>query len=157
MTKNKILVSRCLFGGDPVRYDGKSKAETDLLFDEWRREGILVPVCPEVDGGLPVPRPPAEIMQDGRIVNAEGLDVTGEYSLGARIALETAIRENVAFCILKESSPSCGSSKIHDGTFSGQKIPGEGMTVKLLRDNGFKVFSEKQIKEAAEYLRQDTL
>ncbi len=151
MTLPKILVSRCLYGGDPVRYDGRDKAETDEIFDKWRREGRLVPVCPEVDGGLPVPRPPAEIVGD-RIINAEGIDVTREYRTGAEAAVKTALAENVAFCIMKESSPSCGSSNIYDGSFAGVKIPSEGLTVRLLRENGFKVFSEKEIKKAEEYL-----
>lgn len=151
MKKHKILVSRCLYGGEPVRYDGKTKEETNEIFNRWRDEGMLIPVCPEVDGGLSVPRPPAEITEDG-IINSEGTDVTGAYEAGASIAVKKAIDEDVAFCIMKEGSPSCGSSLIYDGTFSGRKIPGEGLTVKLLRENGFKVFSEKEIKDAADYL-----
>ncbi|MDD6190140.1 MAG: DUF523 domain-containing protein [Firmicutes bacterium] len=151
MKKHKILVSRCLYGGEPVRYDGKIKEETDKIFSRWRDEGMLIPVCPEVDGGLPVPRPPAEITVNG-IINSEGTDVTGAYKAGAEIAVKRAIDEDAAFCIMKEGSPSCGSSCIYDGSFSGCKIPGEGLTVKLLREKGFKVFSEKEIKDAAEYL-----
>ena len=94
----KILVSQCLFGGDPVRYDGKSKEETDPRFVKWKAEGRFVPVCPEVFGGLSVPR--ADAQRKGEmVVSRSGVDVTEEYLKGAEEALRLA-RENDVICAL---------------------------------------------------------
>lgn len=142
----KILVSMCLFGGEPVRYDGKTKEECSELFLKWKNEGRLVPVCPEVFGGLPVPRSDAQI-QDERVVTRDGKDVTAEYMRGAQEAVRLADEYNVLCAVMKEKSPSCGSSLIYDGTFTGNIIEGEGLAVQLLRKNGVKVFSENQLDE----------
>lgn len=142
----KILVSTCLYGGPPVRYDGKTKNEQDSRFLKWKEEGILIPICPEVFGGLDIPRPPAERNGD-KILTQAGKDVTKEYTLGAKEAVRIAKENNVAFCIMKESSPSCGSKKIYDGNFTGTKISGQGLTVELLKKEGFIVFSEKDLDE----------
>ncbi|HIU26611.1 MAG TPA: DUF523 domain-containing protein [Candidatus Copromorpha excrementigallinarum] len=149
----KILVSSCLYGGRPVRYDGKSKEERDPRFLAWKAEGRLIPVCPEVMGGLCVPRPDAQRQKD-RVVTRTGRDVTEEYMRGAKIALEAAVKEGAAFAILKEKSPSCGSRIIYDGTFSGETIPGQGITAELLRKRGIKVFSEEELDEAEEFLKK---
>ncbi len=149
----KILVSQCLYGGEPVRYDGKSKDEKDPRFLKWKAEGRLVPVCPEVMGGLPVPRPDAQ-RQGDRVTARTGRDVTAEYAAGARMALDIALRENVAFALLKEKSPSCGSRKIYDGTFSGNIKEGQGMTAELLRAEGIRVFSEEEMDEAERFLKE---
>lgn len=143
----KILVSRCLYGGDPVRYDGRSKAEKDPRFLKWKEEGVLVPVCPEVFGGLPVPRTDAQRQGDS-IVTRDGRDVTAEYLEGAKEAVRLAVQENVCFAIFKEKSPSCGSHMIYDGTFSGKLKAGKGLAVQLLEETGIKVFSEKELDEA---------
>ena len=143
----KILVSKCLYGGEPVRYDGKSKAETDERFLKWKKEGRLVPVCPEVFGGLPVPRSDAQ-RRGNEIITRDGRDVTGEYLAGAREAVRLAAEENVVCAILKEKSPSCGSGLIYDGTFSGKLTEGEGLAAEMLRKAGVKVLSENQIDEA---------
>lgn len=140
----KILVSQCLYGGNPVRYDGKTKEETDPIFVKWKEEGRLIPVCPEVFGGLPTPRSDAQ-RQGNRIIARNGTDVTSEYLKGAEEAVRLALSENVICAIMKEKSPSCGSNKIYDGTFSGNLIDGEGLAVELLRKAGVKVFSEKQL------------
>lgn len=142
----KVLVSSCLYGGEPVRYDGKSKAETDSRFLKWKEEGRLVPVCPEVFGGLKVPRMDAQ-RRDGQIITRDGRDVTAEYLSGACEAVRLAGEENVVCAILKEKSPSCGSSIIYDGTFSGKLIKGQGLAAEMLRQAGVKVFSENQIDE----------
>src|SRR4051794_8172850 len=135
-----ILVSACLLGR-PVRYDGTGKRSDHRVFERWRAEGRLVPVCPEVHGGLPVPRPPAEIRSglggdvlDGRarVVTRGGEDVTAYFLEGARQALEQARANGVRMAILKESSPSCGVGRVYDGTFSGAAVPGEGVTTALL-------------------------
>lgn len=142
----KILVSACLYG-HAVRYDGKAKRMSDDIFEKWLSEGRLIPVCPEVAGGLPIPRAPSEITAD-RVINSEGVDVTAEYTKGAEYTLELAEEEQIAFAIMKEGSPSCGSSRIYDGSFTGTKISGEGIAVRLLRQGGYEVFNEQQLSEA---------
>lgn len=142
----KILVSQCLYGGEPVRYDGKSKAENDPRFSGWREEGMLIPVCPEVFGGLPVPRTDAQRIGSS-VVTRDGRDVTGQYSAGAEEAVRLALEHRVVCAIMKEKSPSCGSSMIYDGSFSGKLIEGEGLASELLRKAGVRVFSENQLDE----------
>ncbi len=149
----KILVSECLYGEKRVRYDGKKKEESHPLFLKWKKEGRLVPVCPEVFGGLPVPRPDAQ-RRGNRIINRNGEDVTAEYTAGAREALRLANEHDVLFCIMKQNSPSCGSRQIYDGSFSGRKIPGEGLAVEMLRSEGYKVFGEDEMEEAADYFEK---
>ena len=152
-TADKILTSQCLFGGDPVRYDGKSKALEDSIYLKWKDEDRLIPVCPEVFGGLPVPRTDAQIVGD-KVINRDGIDVTDAYMKGALEAVRLAKAHNVAFAVMKEKSPSCGSNQIYDGTFSGNKIPGQGLAVRLLREAGIKVFSEEEIPQAAAFLAE---
>lgn len=142
----KILVSQCLYGGEPVRYDGKSKAENDPRFSGWREEGMLIPVCPEVFGGLPAPRTDAQ-RRGSSVVTRDGRDVTGQYSAGAEEAVRLALEHRVVCAIMKEKSPSCGSSMIYDGSFSGKLIEGEGLASELLRKSGVRVFSENQLDE----------
>lgn len=146
--------------GRPVRYDGAAKPVGGDLFERWRTEGRLIPFCPEVSGGLPVPRPPAEIVGgdggnvlDGmaRILTDTGEDVTDEFLQGAHLALGTAQRSGVRIALLKEGSPSCGSHRIYDGTFTGTSAPGTGVTTALLRRSGIHVFSENDL-EAVEAL-----
>lgn len=149
---HKILVSACLLGYN-VRYDEGDNTCRDPRFQRWQREGRFVVVCPEVAGGLPTPRPPAEIQGD-RVINVHGVDVTEPFRKGAEAALQLARQHNVALAILKERSPSCGSSWIYDGTFTGTKIPGEGVTAALLRRHGIPVFSEEQLDEAEALLAQ---
>ena len=141
----KILVSQCLYGGCAVRYDGKVKACLNPTFLRWKDEGRLVPVCPEVFGGLSVPRPPAERVGD-KVINEEGTDVTEAYLRGAREAVRLAKEHDVAFAVMKEGSPSCGSKRIYDGTFTGNKVPGRGLAVELLEEAGIKVISEEEIE-----------
>jgi uncharacterized protein YbbK (DUF523 family) len=158
---DRILVSACLLGSR-VRYDGRAKTSEDTLLAGWRAEGRLVSFCPEVAGGLPVPRPPAEIERgadgnavlDGaaRVLRPDGTDITDAFVTGARAALATARRHGVRLAILKEGSPSCGPLKIYDGTFSGQSTPGQGVTAALLTANGIQVFGENDITAAATYL-----
>ena len=139
----KILVSACLLG-HRVRFDAGDVPCLDPRFLKWHEEGRLIHICPEVVGGLPVPRPMAQI-RDGRVVTKIGTDVTKEYQFGAEAALAMAQKHDVALAILKQTSPSCGSLMIKDGTFTGRDIPGEGLTTALLRRHGFKVFGEDQI------------
>lgn len=138
-----ILVSRCLLG-EPCRYDGKSKPVPAL--EELRRAGhILIPVCPEVLGGLPTPRLPAELQPDGRVLNRAGEDVTAQYEAGAGAALALARREGCTLAVLKANSPSCGSRLIYDGSFAGTLIPGQGTAARLLAEAGVRVIDETQL------------
>lgn len=144
----KVLVSACLLG-DAVRYDGRSKGTPHPVLERWLREGRVVKVCPEVAGGLPVPRPPAELQRDGRVVASTGADVTAEFDRGAAEALRLAKAHDVACAVLKEGSPSCGSGFIYDGTFTRTALEAEvGVTVRTLQAAGIRVFSELQWDEA---------
>lgn len=147
----RILVSQCLYGGEPVRYDGRDKAETDPRFLKWKEEGRLVPICPEIEGGLPVPRTPAEI-KNGSVMTEDGKDVTEKYEKGARKTLQTVVDQDIAFAILKQKSPSCGSRYIYDGTFKGTLIEGRGIIAERLVCAGIKVFGEDELKAAEDYL-----
>ncbi|MEW9532216.1 DUF523 domain-containing protein [Microbispora sp. NPDC049125] len=157
----RILVSACLLGSR-VRFDGGAKTSGDELLAAWRAEGRLVPFCPEVEGGLPVPRPPAEIeggaggaavlSGEARVLTPDGSDVTWAFLSGARQALAAATSSGARLAILKEGSPSCGSLRVHDGTFSGRAVPGRGVTAALLELNGVRVFGEDRIAEAAAHL-----
>ncbi len=138
----KILVSACLLG-EPCRYDGKSKpCDTVRALGERH---TLIPICPEVMGGLPTPRVPSEIQQSGRVVNRDGVDVSDYYLRGAQIALELAHEHGCTLAILKEKSPSCGSREIYDGSFSGNLISGQGICARLLEANGIRVIGESEI------------
>ncbi|MCA2230145.1 DUF523 domain-containing protein [Nonomuraea aurantiaca] len=158
----RILVSACLMGRR-VRYDGGAKTSVDALLAAWREEGRLVPFCPEVSGGLPVPRPAAEIeggaggaavlSGEARVLASDGSDVTAEFVAGARAALEVARSSGIRVAVLKEGSPSCGALAVYDGTFGGRRVPGQGVTTALLEEHGVRVFTEDQIAEAAVYLR----
>lgn len=149
----RVLVSACLLGR-PVRYDGGSKPRADRILLRWRAEGRLVSCCPEVEGGLPVPRPPAEIAPGRRlrVCAIDGTDVTDNFVRGAEAALATARLHNVKMAVLKEDSPSCGSTRVYDGTFTGRSVTGAGVTTQLLERHGIRVFSEHALDEAAAYL-----
>jgi len=144
----KILVSACLCG-DPCRYDGKAVPCEDPTFLKRMEEERFVQVCPEVLAGLGVPRGESQRRGD-RVVTVDGRDVTEAFYLGAQKTLDIARQEDVAFCILKQRSPSCGSRLIHDGTFCGIKIPGQGVATEVLRAAGFTVVGEDQMDEAIE-------
>ena len=147
----KILVSECLYGGRIVRYDGGDVTETHPIFLKWKEEGRLIPICPEVFGGLPTPRPDSQRVGD-KVIACTGPDVTEEYTKGALEAVRLARENEVAFAIMKQDSPSCGSKFIFDGTFTDTKIPGQGLAVEMLREAGVKIFAEEDIDEAAAYL-----
>lgn len=148
----KILTSSCLYG-DHCRYDAKDVPLLDETYLKWKQEGRLVKVCPEVFGGLPTPRPDSQ-RQGDKVTACTGKDVTAEYTAGAREALRLAKEYDVAFCLMKQDSPSCGSKEIYDGTFTDTKIKGEGLAVQFLREAGFKVFAEEDMEEAMRYLEE---
>lgn len=145
-----ILVSACLLG-EPCKYNGGSNRNEGILEQINRlaqgERARFIPVCPEVMGGLPAPRVPAEI-QGERVMTADGRDVTEEYRRGAELALRLAEDHGCRLAVLKERSPSCGSGRIYDGTFSGQLVNGDGITARLLRENGVKVIGETEALEA---------
>ncbi|MEK1908567.1 purine-nucleoside phosphorylase [Pseudomonas chlororaphis] len=153
---HKILVSRCLLG-HRVRYDGGASGPFDQLAS-WQAEGRVVALCPEVAGGLPTPRAAAEIpggqggeVLDGlaRVITSEGEDVSAEFLSGARQALELVREHGIRIAVLKANSPSCGNLLTYDGSFSGVKVSGEGVTAALLKRAGVQVFSELELAEAA--------
>jgi uncharacterized protein YbbK (DUF523 family) len=155
----KVLVSACLLG-DPVRYNGAALIFKDQTLIQWHKEGRLVSICPEVAGGLPVPRPRSEIVGgDGHsvltgqssVISITGQDVTRFFLTGAQKVLGLARSYNIRFAIFKEGSPSCGSGYIYDGSFSGIKKPGNGVAAALLDKNGVRVFSERNISDAKKY------
>jgi uncharacterized protein YbbK (DUF523 family) len=147
-----VLVSACLLG-IPTAYDGSASLCHYLLALAAR--GRVVPICPEVAGGLAIPRPPAEIVGgDGgdvlagraRVVTVEGVDVTAAYVRGAETTLAAAQRYEVELAILKQRSPSCGSSTIYDGSHSGRLVPGRGVTAAHLQSHDVLVKSEDEAK-----------
>lgn len=138
-----IFVSACLLGENCKYSGGNNRNEAVLAF---LNDKTYLAVCPECAGGLPIPRPPAEILK-GRVVNKEGEDVTAEFMLGAEKTLALAKEHQPELCLLKANSPSCGCGQIYDGTFSGKKVPGNGKTAELLLENGFTVMTEKELKK----------
>ena len=137
----KILISACLVG-DKVNYKGQSKYNPKIK--ELLERYELVPFCPEVQGGLPIPRLPSEIRGD-KVVHENGVDVTTNFNEGARKALNLCKALHIKIAILKENSPSCGTHHIHDGLFRDNLIPGKGITARLLSENGITTYSEDEI------------
>lgn len=141
-----VLVSACL-AGQPCRYDGT--AFPCPAVQRLVELGRAVPVCPEVLGGLPTPRPPMELRQ-GRVVTREGEDCTEAFRLGARRALALARTHGCVRAILKSRSPSCGCGLVYDGAFSGRLAPGDGVFAALLQDQGFEVVTEANLAVASD-------
>ncbi|MCR4962445.1 MAG: DUF523 domain-containing protein [Firmicutes bacterium] len=149
-----ILVSACLLG-ETCKYDGGSNLCPQVIGYLQGRDYIAV--CPEALGGLPVPRPPAELQGgDGEsfwagkaaVVNRRGADVSAQFAAGAEAVLQICRAHAVELAILKESSPSCGSSRVYDGSFCHKAIAGSGVCAALLRQNGVPVVSEKTLPGA---------
>lgn len=143
--KPKILISACLLG-ENVKYDGGNNRLHVNILAQWQEEGVLVPLCPEVLGGLSVPRPACEIIKETRrVITQSGEDVSEAFVKGAEESLRIAREEGVVMAILKARSPSCGKDVIYDGTFSSTKVNGSGITCKCLQANGIPVFSEEEL------------
>ena len=136
------IVSACLLG-ENVKYSGGNNYTETVA--EFLKDKEFIPVCPETAGGLPIPRLPSE-RQGDRIVSKAGEDVTEAFLKGARRCLEKVLEkagdEEIQGAILKARSPSCGSGVIYDGTFSGVKIPGDGVFAALLKERGIEVMTE---------------
>lgn len=144
-----IGVSSCLCGIN-CKYNGKNNLNP--IFLQLLNEGKLVPICPEQLGGLKTPRVPAEIQEDKeknrKVINKNGIDVTYEYNLGAKRALEILKALDIKKVIFRRKSPSCGCGEIYDGTFKGNVIVGNGITTELLLKNGIEVITDDDyIKE----------
>jgi uncharacterized protein YbbK (DUF523 family) len=151
---SKVLLSACLIG-ELVRYHGGHSLVSHPVLQRWIAEGRVVPFCPEVAGGLPTPRPPAEIVDTPvgrRVLTAAGADVTDAFARGADLAVGLCRAHGIRVAVLKESSPSCGGRTVYDGTFSGQRVSGQGLTAAALAAAGVRVFNEDEIDEAAAFL-----
>ena len=140
--KPAILVSACLLGVRCNHLGGGNRSEAVAALAAEHR---LVPVCPEVAGGLPTPRPPAELQPDGTVMTASGVDVTDAYRRGAQAAVELARALGAESAVLKARSPSCGCHEVYDGTFSRTRVPGEGVTARALREAGLSLRSEEDV------------
>lgn len=152
----KILISACLLG-EKVRYDGKSQSLLNHpTLAKWHQEGRFSGICPEVSGGLPIPRKPAEIQTQFPILitTDQGEDVTPEFLLGAEHALEMAHQQNVCCALMKAKSPSCGNTEIYDGSFSNTLTSGSGTAAAELIRAGIPVFNENQLEELIEFINQ---
>lgn len=159
----QILVSSCLLG-ELVRYDGRRSAFTNSVLDQWVQENRVVSFCPEVAAGLPVPRKTCEIIGAGgtavcdgtaKVKTKDGQDMTAAFLQGAEKALIAVRKNHIQMAVLKDGSPSCGSSRIYDGTFSKVNVRGCGVTTALLQRWGISVFSETGILSAHEFIRDN--
>ena len=140
-----LLVSACLLG-NLCKYNGGTNTLPEEVLKALREKYFLIPVCPETSGGLPIPRQPSE-RQGQRVVNKIFVDVTAEYKKGAEHALVLAKRYSCSKALFKEKSPSCGSGKIYDGTFSSTLVSGDGVTSELLKKNGIEIFGESEVSQ----------
>lgn len=148
-----LLVSACLLG-ESCRYDRKSCKNEAVL--SWLEGKNYISVCPEQDGGLPTPRAPSEIVSgkgadvlhgDATVRTKNGADNTDAFVRGANAALDAAKRYGVTVAILKAKSPSCGTGKIYDGSFSGDLAAGDGVAAALLKINGIRVITEEELPD----------
>ena len=139
--KENLLISACLLGIG-CRYDGKCKNKIDIepLLEKYN----LIPVCPEIYGGLSTPRTPSERVGD-RVLMKDGSDVTDNFISGAEAAYEIARVNSATKALLKAKSPSCGKGMIYDGSFSGKLTEGDGVAAELLSSRGITVFTEDEI------------
>lgn len=166
------VVSECLLGVK-CKYNGGDNLSPGVV--EFLKDKKYITVCPERDGGLTTPRPPAEIQPDGRVINKEGLDVTPEFERGAALALKSVYRQLMwdadaaedccaasfmhdgvltdsdgqpVTAVLKANSPSCGCGRIYDGNFNGTLTDGDGITAALFRRNGIQLMTEKDLADS---------
>ena len=146
----RIVVSACLLGENCKYSGGNNYSEKAVAFVQGHE---VIPVCPEVLGGLSVPRTPAEIV-NGEVVTKDGVSVDAAFRAGAARALAIAKENGVELAILQPRSPSCGAAEVYDGTFTGRKIPGQGVFAALLRENGIRAqlhCEEKKFKQKIAY------
>ena len=148
----KVLISACLLG-DNVKYSGGNNLTLELVTLLEKYNVKIVKICPECFAGLSIPRVPSEIRGD-KVFSKDGWDITEEFLSGAEKTYQIAKRKQVDFAILKERSPSCGSSFIYDGSFSGKVIEGQGLTAKKLSKENIIIFSEENLEEIEKYLEE---
>lgn len=144
----KVVVSACLLG-ENCKYSGGNNRCERLLSELAKHPDIeVIPVCPEVAGGLSTPRPPAEIV-DGEVINNQGVSVDAEYRAGvaAEIArLAPAIEAgDLAAAVLQSRSPSCGVHQVYDGTFTGRLVNGRGLFAEALANAGVRLIDVSDI------------
>ena len=148
----KVLISACLLG-DNVKYSGGNNLTPELVTLLEKYNVDIVKVCPECFAGLPIPRVPSEIKED-KVFSKDGRDITEEFLVGAKKTYKVAKENEINFAILKERSPSCGSSYIYDGSFLGKVIQGQGLTTRKLNEKNIIVFSEENLEEIEKYLKE---
>lgn len=160
-TRPKVFVSGCI-NGAPIRFNATNVEVVSDVWDRWVAEGLVVSFCAELAAGFPVPRRPAETVGgDGAVVLAggatvmedTGADVTDRFVLGAQLAVERARASGCVVAVLTDGSPSCGTSYVYDGSFTGETVLGMGVVAQLLADNGIPVFAESQLELADAVLR----
>lgn len=151
--RDKVLISACLLG-ESCRYDGKSKKVEGI--EKLLNYFDLIPICPEVMGGLKTPRDPSEI-KGLMVISKKGKNVTEEYNSGAYLASTIAHIKHVKLAVLKENSPSCGVYKIHDGSFTNKLISGEGITTKRLKKENIPVINEEEALELLKELQDENI
>lgn len=139
-----VLISACLLGVD-CKYNGSNNKLDDEIIHSLKEKYNLIPVCPEIMGGMPTPRNPVEIT-DGKVFDNDGVEFTKEFEKGSEEVLKLAKLYDTTIAILKENSPSCGSNYIYDGTFNHQKIKGMGIAAHKLSKENIKLFNEENIK-----------
>lgn len=146
-----IGVSSCLAGVN-CTYAGKNNLQMDMkrLVDEKK----AMMLCPEVLGGLTIPRTPCEIIDD-KVIDQNGIDRTYEYEKGAQLALNICLKNDIKIVVLKKRSPSCGRDFIYDGTFSHTYVKGDGVFTKLLQQNGIKVYNEDEVDEVLKIIEKE--
>ncbi len=151
MNRPPMLISACLMGV-ACRYDGGGQALPGLEALMARYQ--LIPICPEQLGGLPTPRTPSE-RRCGRVVTRDGADVTEAFRRGAAQACHIARLYGVKLALLKARSPSCGHGEIYDGSFTGRRVPGSGVTAEALAAMGITVYSEADAKALTDAIKKE--
>ncbi len=158
--RSKILISACLLG-EKVRYDGAGLTLSHTLLQYWMSDGRLVSICPEVSAGMSIPRVSAEICGgDGAdvlsgkasVIEENGRDVTESFLTAAYNTLTLCQENDIKVAVLTALSPSCGSVTIYNGSFTGARSDGMGVTSALLTAHGIKVFDQYQLEEVSKYL-----
>lgn len=139
----KVAVSACLVGKN-TKYNGKNNYNEAVM--KYLLDKEYVTICPEVIGGLPTPRVPSE-RKGNKVINKMGEDVTINFFDGTQKEIEKLLKENINIIIVKEKSPSCGYKQIYDGTFTNTLTEGNGVFVDLALQNGFIIYTEKDIEK----------
>lgn len=153
MKKERVLVSACLLGY-PIRHNGSDKKISDELIDRLKDSAEVISACPEMLGGLPCPRLPSEQQSHtGKVIASNGRDISVFFRLGAHETLNICKNYGIRVAVLKSKSPSCGKGFIYDGSFTGQLTQGEGITSRLLSENGIEIFNESEVRQAIEKIR----